>query len=47
MIDFGGGSRARDATAVMGSGVNPTLTAMAIASRAADHIVAAARRGDA
>ena len=31
---------------VTGSGVNPTLTAMAIASRAAEHIVAGARRGD-
>ena len=31
---------------VTGSGVNPTLTAMAIASRAADHIVASGRRGD-
>jgi choline dehydrogenase-like flavoprotein len=31
---------------VTGSGVNPTLTAMAIASRAADHIAEAARRDD-
>ncbi|MEY2428703.1 MAG: hypothetical protein QOJ40_1588 [Verrucomicrobiota bacterium] len=31
---------------VTGSGVNPTLTAMAIASRAADHIASSARRGD-
>jgi len=32
---------------VTGSGVNPTLTAMAIADRAAGQIVAAARRGEA
>lgn len=31
---------------VTGAGVNPTLTAMAVASRAAEQIVAAARRGD-
>jgi choline dehydrogenase-like flavoprotein len=31
---------------VTGSGVNPTLTAMAIASRASDHMAASARRGD-
>jgi choline dehydrogenase-like flavoprotein len=31
---------------VTSAGVNPTLTALAIASRAADHIAAAARRGD-
>ncbi len=31
---------------VTGAGVNPTLTAMAIASRAADHIATAARQGD-
>ncbi len=31
---------------VTGSGVNPTLTAMAIASRAADHIASLARRGE-
>ena len=31
---------------VTGAGVNPTLTAMAIASRAAEHIVASARRGE-
>ena len=30
---------------VTGSGVNPTLTAMAIASRAADHIVDSAKKG--
>ena len=30
---------------VTGSGVNPTLTAMAIASRAADYIAASARGG--
>jgi choline dehydrogenase-like flavoprotein len=31
---------------VTGAGVNPTLTAMAIAQRASDHIAAAARRGE-
>jgi choline dehydrogenase-like flavoprotein len=31
---------------VTGAGVNPTLTAMAIASRAAEHIAALAQRGD-
>ncbi len=31
---------------VTGAGVNPTLTAMAIASRAADHIAVAAKRGE-
>jgi choline dehydrogenase-like flavoprotein len=31
---------------VTGSGMNPTLTAMAIASRAAEHIAASARRGE-
>jgi choline dehydrogenase-like flavoprotein len=31
---------------VTGAGVNPTLTAMAIASRAADYLSAAAKRGD-
>jgi choline dehydrogenase-like flavoprotein len=31
---------------VTGAGVNPTLTAMAIASRAAEHIAASARRGE-
>jgi choline dehydrogenase-like flavoprotein len=31
---------------VTGSGVNPTLTAMAIASRASDHMAASARRGE-
>ena len=31
---------------VTGSGVNPTLTAMAIASRSAEHIVRVARRGE-
>jgi choline dehydrogenase-like flavoprotein len=31
---------------VTGAGVNPTLTAMAISSRAAEHIAAAARRGE-
>jgi choline dehydrogenase-like flavoprotein len=31
---------------VTGSGVNPTLTAMAIASRAVEHIDSSARRGD-
>ena len=31
---------------VTGSGVNPTLTAMAIASRAAGHIVEAAKKGE-
>ena len=31
---------------VTGSGVNPTLTAMAIAARAADHIAGAAQRGE-
>jgi len=31
---------------VTGAGVNPTLTAMAIASRAADHMAEAARRGE-
>jgi choline dehydrogenase-like flavoprotein len=31
---------------VTGAGVNPTLTAMAIASRAADHIAESTRRGD-
>ena len=31
---------------VTGSGVNPTLTALAIASRAAEHMAGAAQRGD-
>jgi choline dehydrogenase-like flavoprotein len=31
---------------VTGAGVNPTLTAMAIASRAGEHLAAAAKRGD-
>jgi choline dehydrogenase-like flavoprotein len=31
---------------VTGAGVNPTLTAMAIASRAAEHIAASAKRGE-
>jgi choline dehydrogenase-like flavoprotein len=31
---------------VTGAGVNPTLTAMAIASRAAEYIVSVSRRGD-
>ena len=31
---------------VTGAGVNPTLTAMAITSRAADEIATKARRGD-
>ena len=31
---------------VTSAGVNPTLTAMAIASRAAEHILASGRRGD-
>ena len=31
---------------VTGSGVNPTLTAMAISSRAVGHIAEAARRGE-
>ena len=31
---------------VTGGGVNSTLTAMALASRAADHMADAARRGD-
>jgi choline dehydrogenase-like flavoprotein len=31
---------------VTGAGVNPTLTAMAISSRAAEHMAGAARRGD-
>jgi choline dehydrogenase-like flavoprotein len=31
---------------VTGSGVNPTLTAMAFATRSAEHIVASARRGE-
>jgi choline dehydrogenase-like flavoprotein len=31
---------------VTGAGVNPTLTAMAISSRAVDHITSAARKGD-
>jgi choline dehydrogenase-like flavoprotein len=31
---------------VTGTGLNPTLTAMALASRAADHMTASARRGD-
>jgi choline dehydrogenase-like flavoprotein len=31
---------------VTGSGLNPTLTAMAIASRAAEHVVSAGRRGE-
>jgi choline dehydrogenase-like flavoprotein len=31
---------------VTGAGVNPTLTAMAIVSRAAEHIAASARRGE-
>jgi choline dehydrogenase-like flavoprotein len=31
---------------VTGAGVNPTLTAMAIASRAVDHMLEAARRGE-
>jgi choline dehydrogenase-like flavoprotein len=31
---------------VTGAGVNPTLTAMAIASRATEHIAASAKRGE-
>jgi hypothetical protein len=31
---------------VTSSGVNPTLTAMAIASRGAEYLLAAAQRGD-
>jgi hypothetical protein len=31
---------------VTSAGVNPTLTAMAIASRSADYIAAAAQRGE-
>ena len=31
---------------VTGAGVNPTLTAMAISSRAAEHIAASGRRGE-
>jgi choline dehydrogenase-like flavoprotein len=31
---------------VTGSGVNPTLTAMAIADRAAEHLIECARRGE-
>jgi choline dehydrogenase-like flavoprotein len=31
---------------VTGAGVNPTLTAMAIASRSADYIAESARRGE-
>lgn len=31
---------------VTGTGVNPTLTAMAIADRAAEQLVAAGKRGD-
>jgi len=31
---------------VTGAGLNPTLTAMAISSRAAEHVAASAKRGE-